>query len=167
VVVNKAIRLRRWSAVGDLTFVMNVGQPGAGHPDYCCLIRKDPTTLVAALNFLVRRSSGLGEHTLGQWARRKAVNATSSLYWSISGRSAESGGRVQLTSTPGFCSVRSPEFSHGRAEHAGQRRGCRNDGLPGPRWACCLHKGVRYRGIPPAGLAPGTLVGIRPIGSDR
>jgi hypothetical protein len=64
-------------------------------------------------------------------------------------------------------SIRSPEFSHGRAEDSRERCGGRNDGLPGPRWAGCLHKGVRYRGVPPAGLAPGTLVGVRPIGFDR
>jgi hypothetical protein len=34
---------------------------------------------------------------------------------------------------PGFGSVRSPEFSHGRAEDGGQCGGGRNDGLPGPR----------------------------------
>jgi hypothetical protein len=67
----------------------------------------------------------------------------------------------------GFGSVRSPEFSHGRAEDGRQRGGGRNDGLPGPRWACCMQKGVRHRGIPPAGLAPGTLVGVRLISSDR
>jgi hypothetical protein len=74
---------------------------------------------------------------------------------------------VPLTSTPRFGSMRSPQFSHGRAEHGGQRSGGRNDGLPGPRRACCLHKGVRHRGIPPAGPAPGTLVCVRPIGSNR
>jgi hypothetical protein len=64
-------------------------------------------------------------------------------------------------------SVRSPEFSHGRAEDGRERCGGGNDGLPGPRWAGCLHKGVRHRGISPAGLAPGTLVGVRPTGFDR
>jgi hypothetical protein len=44
---------------------MNVGQPGAGHPDYCCLVRKDPTTLVAALNFLVRPLERVGRAHLG------------------------------------------------------------------------------------------------------
>ena len=74
---------------------------------------------------------------------------------------------VPLTSTPRFGSMRSPQFSHGRAEHAGKRSGGRNDGLPGPRRACCLHKGIRHRGIPPAGPAPGTLVRVRPVGSNR
>jgi hypothetical protein len=64
-------------------------------------------------------------------------------------------------------SMRSPQFSHGRAEHGGQRSGGRNDGLPGPGWACCLHEGVRHSGIPPAGPAPGTLIRARPIGSNR
>ena len=63
-------------------------------------------------------------------------------------------------------SVRSPEFSHGRAEDGRERCGGGNDGLPGPRWACCLHKGVGHRGVSPAGPAPGTLVGVRPIGSQ-
>ena len=73
---------------------------------------------------------------------------------------------VPLTSTPRFGSMRSLQFSHGRTEHGGQHRGDRNDDLPGPRRACCLHKGVRHRGIPPASPAPGTLVGVRPIGLD-
>jgi hypothetical protein len=63
--------------------------------------------------------------------------------------------------------VRSPEFSYGRAEDGRERCGGGNDGLPGPRWAGCLHKGVRHRGISPAGLVPGTLVGVRPTGFDR
>jgi hypothetical protein len=79
----------------------------------------------------------------------------------------ESGGRVQLTGTPGFGLVRTPQFSHGRTEHGMERSGGRNDGMPGPRWPCCLHKGVRHRGTPPAGQAPGALVGVWSTGRDR
>ena len=64
-------------------------------------------------------------------------------------------------------SVRSPEFSDDRAEDGRERCGGGNDGLPCPRWACCLHKGVGHRGVSPAGLAPGALVGVRSIGCDR
>jgi hypothetical protein len=64
-------------------------------------------------------------------------------------------------------SMRSPQFSHGRAEHGWQRSGGRNDGLPGPGWACCPHKGVRHRGIPPTGPPPGTFVRVRPIRANR
>jgi hypothetical protein len=64
-------------------------------------------------------------------------------------------------------SMRSPQFCHGRAEHGWQRSGGRNDGLPGPGWACCPHKGVRHRGIPPAGPPPGTLVRLRLIRANR
>ena len=72
--------------VGDLPFVVDVGQDCADEADDGGLVREDADDAGSAFDLLVDRSKGLVDQTFAQCGRGKAVNASTSAFASsISG----------------------------------------------------------------------------------
>jgi hypothetical protein len=57
------------AAIGDLPFVVDVGQDGADEADHGWLVGEDADDAGAAFDLLVDPLEGLGDHILAQWLR--------------------------------------------------------------------------------------------------